>query len=122
MAVGTKEITIDFANPRQTALRVWLAALPEDVRSKLPPLTITVSMNFDIKDFDEEEIADRYEELFPDEVTWVDQAYRMLAEGRTEEAMQVMYAETGRELAPPSHELAIADLLAGRKASTNVRN
>lgn len=57
-------------------------------------------MNFDIKDFDEEEIADRYEELFADDISWVEQCYRMLAEGRTEEAMQVMYAGTGRELAP----------------------
>ena len=101
MAVGTKEVTINFAEPRQTALRDWLAALPEEVRSKLPPLTIKVSMNFDIKDFDEEEIADRFEELFADETSWVEQAYRMLAEGRIEEAMQLMYAETGRELAPP---------------------
>lgn len=28
MAVGTKEITINFAEPRQTALRDWLLRCP----------------------------------------------------------------------------------------------
>ncbi|NTG49004.1 hypothetical protein G6M04_16630 [Agrobacterium rhizogenes] len=120
MAVGTKDITIDFANPRNAAIRVWLAALPADIREKLPPLTITVSMNFDVKDFDEEEIEDRYRELFPDDVSWVDECYRMIAEGRNDDAMELMHAEVG--LAPPSHERAIADLLLGRKGSTHVRN
>lgn len=101
MAVGTKKITIDFSEPRQEALRIWLASLPEDIRSKLPPLTITVSMNFDIKDFDEEEVSDRYFELFATDAPSIEQCYRLLAEGRNEEAMELMHRESGEELAPP---------------------
>ncbi len=47
---------------------------------------------------------------------WAFEVYRMIAEGRTEDAMDAMRSEIP-QLAPPSHERALADLLNGRTSA-----
>ncbi|TBN10844.1 hypothetical protein EYC79_17995 [Agrobacterium cavarae] len=47
---------------------------------------------------------------------WAFEVYRMIAEGRTEDAMDAMRSEIP-QLAPPSHERALADLLTGRTSA-----
>lgn len=47
---------------------------------------------------------------------WAFAVYRMIAEGRTEDAMDAMRSEIP-QLAPPSHERALADLLTGRTSA-----
>lgn len=53
---------------------------------------------------------------------WDVDLYRMIAEGRNSDALDLLYKNSTERLAPPSTETGIADLLAGRKASSNVRN
>ncbi len=47
---------------------------------------------------------------------WAFEVYRLIAEGRTEDAMDAMRSEIP-QLAPPSHERALADLLTGRASA-----
>jgi len=118
MAVFRKTITIDFENPRQKSIRDWLESTGLDPKS-LPGLTLEVSFNAAPSDFDDDEIADHYESLFPTELSYVERAYRYLAEGDCKAAMEELAHEFG--LAPPSHERAIADLLSGNRSNTHVQ-
>lgn len=118
MAVFRKSITIDFENPRQKSIRDWLASTGLDPKS-LPTLPLEVSINAELSEFDDDEIAEHYEELFPAELSRVERAYRYLAEGDCRSAMEELAQEFG--LAPPSHERAIADLLSGNRTVTHVQ-
>ncbi len=53
---------------------------------------------------------------------WDVDLYRMIAEGRNDEALDLLYRNSTEGLAPPSTETRLADLLSGRKASSHVRN
>lgn len=113
MAVFTKTVTIDFGNPRQKSIREWLAATGLKAES-LSSFDIIVSINADLADFDDDEIADRYEDLFPmgdDDTQVIERAYRYLAEGDVAAAMEEL--ADGFGLAPPQHALALANLLTG---------
>lgn len=121
MAVVVKDITINFQNPQQQALRDWLKSLPAGTPD-LPPLSIRVSMNVDVDMIDDDEIAERYEELFGEPVSWAEKCYRMIARGENDEAMDLIYRESGEGLAPPSTEKRIAALLTGQKVSTHAEN
>jgi hypothetical protein len=119
MAVFTKTVTIDFTDHRRKSIREWLAATGLDSKS-LPSFDIVVSINADLREFDPDEIADRYEELFPigdEDTQLIERAYRYLAEGDVPAAMQELADRFG--LAPPSHALALANLLTG--GSNNVQ-
>ena len=49
--------------------------------------------------------------------------YEAIADGRTRDALDEMHAAFDEEgLAPPSTQLALSELLSGRKGSSNVRN
>ncbi|WEZ84608.1 hypothetical protein P6U16_08550 [Rhizobium sp. 32-5/1] len=118
MAVFTKTVTIDFANPRQKSIRDWLEATGLKAES-LPSFNIDVSINADIKEFDPDEIADRYEDLFPigdEDTQLIERAYRYLAEGDVPAAMEELAAGFGLA---PQHALALANLLTG--GSNNVQ-
>lgn len=118
MGVFRTTVVIDFKNPRQQALRDWLATTGLDPKS-LPSLSIEVSTNVELKDFDDDELAERYEELFHNDPHRVDRAYRYIAEGDCVSAMEELAREFG--LAPPSHERAIADLLTGNRIPAHVQ-
>lgn len=102
MATVSKTVTIDFDNPRQRALCDWLAKLPESAR-KLPPLSITVSTTVGIEAFGDDEIEDRYNEIFADadKPSDIARLYRLIAAGENAEAMQLLHDEFPGELAPP---------------------
>lgn len=119
MAVFIKTVTIDFTDDRRKAIRDWLAQTGLDAKT-LPSFEIKVSIDADVEDFDDDEIADRYEELFPtgdEDARLIERAYRYLAEGDVPAAMQELADRFG--LAPPSHALALANLLTG--GSNNVQ-
>ncbi len=119
MGVFRKIVTIDFTNPRQKSLRDWLKSTGFDPKS-LPPLSIEVSTNVELKDFDDDELIERYEELYPSDAERMERTYRYIAEGDCEAAMEELAREFG--LAPPSHERAIADLLSGNRIPAHVQS
>jgi hypothetical protein len=120
MAVFTETKQIVFANARQKGVQDWLTSTGLDPEA-LPDLKITVSVTGGLSDFSDDEISDRYDELFPlgsHDARSVDRAYRYLAAGDVAAAMEELSSTFG--LAPPSHERAIADLLSGTRNPTHV--
>lgn len=89
---------------------------PDQVPVFLYPVDVRVSL----RDFDDDEIENYYAEHFDDDTPrpWVERVYAALAAGDCKEAMDLMHREFG--LAAPSHECAIADLIAGRKGTAHV--
>lgn len=53
---------------------------------------------------------------------WLERCYRLIAEGRNDEAMELIYAESGEGLAPPYTEKRTADLLSGKRKSVHAEN
>ncbi len=115
----SKMATINLASlSAQDKEKIWKATALEV--EKVPTFTVPVSVNVSLSDFDDSEIEDYYAEHFDDDTPrpWVDRVYAALAAGDCKEAMDLMHRAFG--LASPSHECAIADLLAGRKGAAHV--
>ncbi len=77
-------------------------------------VTCHTEITFDISDIDDEDLEKEYRRREKLTYFWVPVVYRMMAEGRVDDAMQEMQRYMP-ELAPPSHERAIADLLTGKR-------
>ena len=73
-------------------------------------------------DFSTSELMEVLENRGEDLRPWIEHAYRLIAEGKNDEAMELIYAECSEGLAPPNTEKRTAALLAGKETSTNVRN
>jgi len=69
-------------------------------------------------DFATEDLLNEIERRKVTHDHWTDRVYRLLAEGDSAGAMDIMHREL--DLAPPSHECAIADLISGRKGPAHV--
>lgn len=122
MAVFTETKQIVFASARQKGVQEWLTATGLDPKT-LPDLKIIVSVNAGLSDFSDDDISDRYDELFPlgdHDTRSVERAYRYLAEGDVSAAMEELSHTFG--LAPPSHERALADLLSSNRTATHVQS
>lgn len=78
-------------------------------------ITCYTEITFDISDIEDEDLEKEYERRNKQSYPWAPDVYRMIAEGRNEDAMQEMHRHLP-ELAPPSHERAIADLLTGKRS------
>ncbi len=108
-AIGDEDLERELR--RRTEL---FRAIEDDLREKFQP---------DIGDFSTADIKQELRQRREEEARyWIHEAYAMLAEGRDQEAMELIFSELPSGLAPPSHERAIADLISGRKASIHVRN
>jgi len=110
MTLFKRDVSIDFDKIDSREFDAWCESMnlkPNEIDN----LPVEVEVDVSISDFDEEEVIDRYREIMGGD--WVERAYRYMAEGNVEAAMDEMHRELG--LAPPSHECAVADLLtAGR--------
>ncbi|GEM_PF-6968327 len=71
-------------------------------------------VSFNISEVDFEDIEKEYERRKKQSYSWAPVVYRMIAEGRTEDAMHEMHRHMP-DLAPPHHERAIADLITGKR-------
>ncbi|MFK0336817.1 hypothetical protein ACIQT7_06110 [Agrobacterium deltaense] len=110
------EITIDFSDDKNDDRIVeWL--LEHRLHAEeLGNLTFNAKVDVDIGDLDEDDIVDAYDKLNKldnSDLYHIGQAYRRLAEGDVNEAMEIL--SRNFDLAPPSHERAIADLLTGKR-------
>lgn len=95
MSKFKREVTVDFTALKSNKdFRMWHRSVRRNA-GKLPPLTVEIELDNDDGDTD-----------------WIDRAYRYMAEGNCEAAMEELAREF-KHLAPPSHECAVADLLAG---------
>lgn len=75
-------------------------------------IDIDVRVYVETTDFEDDEIVEAFEKLnkLDGSERWqVEQAYRRMAEGDTDAAMDILYREF--DLTPPSHEKKLADLL-----------
>lgn len=88
-----------------------MADLQSEIRAELRD-EVTAS------DFETEDLLDELARRKVSESHWTDRVYRLLAEGDCAGAMDIMHREL--DLAPPSHECAITDLIAGRKGTAHV--
>ncbi len=88
--------------------------IEDDLREKLKP---------SITEFDTADLLTELESREADiDRPWIERLYRLVAEGRNDEALDLIYSESGEGLAPPSTEKRTADLLSGKRISTNVQN
>ncbi|KQY31783.1 hypothetical protein [Rhizobium sp. Root483D2] len=71
-------------------------------------------------DFSTEELVEALQERDIDLHPWLSRVYRLLAEGKANEAMDMIYENVDHGIAPPSHERAIADLLSGTRSYSHV--
>ncbi|HCJ70858.1 hypothetical protein [Agrobacterium pusense] len=111
-----QEVTIDFTDDNNDdRVLAWLKEhnlTPES----LSDLTFAAKVQVEIGDLDDDDIIDVYESLNKldnSDLYHVGQAYRRMAEGNVDEAMEILSRHF--DLAPPSHERAIADLLTGKR-------
>jgi hypothetical protein len=116
MTTFTREVEIVFSehahSPRLTG---WLQEIGRRV-DDLPNLKIDVKVTVDIEDFEGDDIVDAYDkinEADDDDRFHIGRAYRALAEGDVTEAMEILSRQF--DLAPPSHERAIGDLLTAKR-------
>ncbi len=111
-----QEVTIDFSDAHNdTRIEAWLKEHSLSAES-LSALTFNANVDVEVGDLDEDDIVDAYEKLNKldnDDLYHVGQAYRRMAEGDVDEAMEILSRHF--DLAPPSHERAIADLLTGKR-------
>jgi len=77
-----------------------------------------------LEKFTDEDIADELKRRKVEGVGHsIRRIYEAIADGRTRDALDEMHAAFDEEgLAPPSTQLALAELLSARKGSPNVRN
>lgn len=110
MALFKREVEIDFNEIDTKEFTLWCESM--DLKpEQIDDLTVEVEVEVAITDFDDDEIITRYGEIMGGDR--IERAYRYLAEGDVDAAMDELQREFG--LAPPSHERAIADLLAGAR-------
>lgn len=113
----SQEITIDFSDDHNDMrIAAWLKEHSLSAES-LSDLTFDANVDVEIGDLDEDDIVEAHENLNKldnDDLYHVGQAYRRMAEGNVDEAMEILSRHF--ELAPPSHERAIADLLTGKRS------
>ncbi|MCZ7501225.1 hypothetical protein [Agrobacterium sp. ST15.13.015] len=111
-----QEVTIDFTDDKNDdRILAWLKECGLEADS-LSDLTFNTKVQVEIGDLDEDDIVDAYDQLNKlddSDLYHVSQAYRRLAEGDVSEAMEILSRHF--DLAPPSHERAIADLLTGKR-------
>lgn len=111
-----QEVTLDFANDNNDdRVLAWLKEHRLDANS-LSDLTFNAKVQVEIGDLDEDDIIDAYDKLNKlddSDLYHVGQAYRRMAEGNLDEAMEILSRHF--DLAPPHHERAIADLLTGKR-------
>lgn len=74
-----------------------------------------------ISDFSTDELVDEIESREAEFFPWIDEAYRMIASGRTDDALDLLYRESSQGLAPPSTEKRTASLLQP-EGSAHVQN
>lgn len=111
-----QEITINFSDDRNdTRIATWLKK--HSLRPAIvSDLTFNAKVAVEIGDLDEDDIVDAYDKLNKldnSDLYHVGQAYRRMAEGNVDEAMEILSRHF--DLAPPHHERAIADLLSGKR-------
>ncbi|MFK0338746.1 hypothetical protein ACIQT7_15875 [Agrobacterium deltaense] len=111
-----QEVTIDFTDDKNDdRILAWLKECGLEADS-LSDLTFSAKVQVEIGDLDEDDIVTAYDKLNKldnDDLYHVGQAYRRMAEGNLDEAMEILSRHF--DLAPPSHERAIADLLTGKR-------
>ncbi|NTD84260.1 hypothetical protein [Agrobacterium tumefaciens] len=111
-----QEVTIDFANDNNDdRVLAWLKEHSLEADS-LSDLTFNAKVEVEIGDLDEDDIVDAYDKLNKldnSDLYHVGQAYRRMAEGNVDEAMEILSRHF--DLSPPSHERAIADLITGKR-------
>lgn len=72
-------------------------------------------------DFSTDDLLEALQERDVDIQPWLPQVYRLLAQGKVRDAMDLIYDNVDQGLAPPSHERALADLLSGTRSTTHVQ-
>lgn len=107
-----QEVTIDFSDDdNDDRVVAWL--LEHRLQAEeLGDLTFSAKVQVEIGDLDEDDIVaayDKLNKLDDSDLYHVSEAYRRMAEGNLDEAMEILSRHF--DLAPPSHERAIADLL-----------
>ena len=87
-------------------------------------IKMTCEVSVDLSEIPDEDIADELKRRKVEHVGHsIRRIYEAIADGRTRDALEEMHAAFDDEgLAPPSTQLALADLISGRKASSHVRN
>lgn len=101
-----KEVEIDFEEIESQEADTWFANLGLK-SNEIDNLTLMIEVDIELSEFGDDKVVDRYNQIMGG--NWAERAYRYLAEGNVEAAMDEMHQHLG--LAPPSHERAIADLL-----------
>ncbi|MGV2049048.1 hypothetical protein ACQZ48_03075 [Agrobacterium sp. 22-209-1] len=111
-----QEITINFSDDHNDErIAAWLKkhCLRPAIVSDL---TFNAKVQVEIGDLDEDDIIDAYDQMHKlddSDLYHVGEAYRRMAEGNIDEAMEILSRHF--DLAPPSHERGIADLLTGKR-------
>lgn len=97
-----QEVTLDFANDNNDdRVLAWLKEHRLDANS-LSDLTFNTKVQVEIGDLDEDDIIDAYDKLNKldnSDLYHVGQAYRRMAEGNVDEAMEILSRHF--DLAPP---------------------
>ena len=111
-----QEVTIDFTDEKNdNRILAWIKECGLDAGS-LSDLTFSAKVQVEIGDLDEGDIIvayDKLNKLDNSDLYHIGEAYRRMAEGDLDEAMEILSRHF--DLAPPSHERAIADLLTGKR-------
>ncbi|UXS00807.1 hypothetical protein [Agrobacterium tumefaciens] len=111
-----QEVTVDFAKYDNDArVLAWLKRHRLQAEN-LSDLTFSAKVQVEIGDLDDDDIVEAYDKLNKlddSDLYHVGQAYRRMAEGDVNEAMEILARHF--DLAPPSHERAIGDLLTGKR-------
>ncbi|UXS34023.1 hypothetical protein FY152_17860 [Agrobacterium tumefaciens] len=111
-----QEVTIDFSGDDiDDRVVEWL--LEHRLQAEeLGDLTFTAKVQVEIGDLDEDDIIAAYDKLNKldnSDLYHLGEAYRRMAEGNLDEAMEILSRHF--DLAPPYHERAIADLITGKR-------
>ncbi len=120
MSVFHKIVTINFSRlNKKDPAHQWLARMRMKA-ADVPDLECGVRMNVEIDEFDDDEIEDEFRRRFGVDFDPVARIYRLLAEGNSAAAMDLMAREF--DLAPPHHEKKLADLLSRGRGSSHVQS
>lgn len=110
MTLFKREVTIDFTKAQaETSVALWCEVNRLEPDS-LDDLSLTVEVEVDPSDFDNEEIFERYDEITAPGEDWIARVYRLMAEGDTASAMDEMHREFPG-LAPPSTAMSLFKML-----------
>ncbi|MCO5153352.1 MULTISPECIES: hypothetical protein [unclassified Shinella] len=97
----------DFSNPDLD----WLCGEVPSLRDRLPVIEDQGEVEVPLALVDDDELLAELADRGLNRGEWLERTYRYLAEGDVAAAMDELHREF--QLAPPSHECRIADLLAG---------